>query len=151
MHSHLNYLSAVWGNLAKKKYVKPLQILQNKAIKHIFLWNYRTPTYCVYAKSKILSFENLKKFNLLKFIYKTKHGLTKSNISPKLNREIHRYQTRNATLYHIDPVRTNFGKYAIINEAIHLFDSLPSNIREKLDYKIYKNVLKTYLLPLQES
>lgn len=150
IHSHLTYLNAIWGTAAKK-YINPLQILQNKAIKHVYSWHFRTPTKYVYANCNILSFQNLKRFNLLKFIYKLKNGLIKSQIAPKLNNEIHNYQTRTSLLYHIDPIRTNFGKFAVLNEAIHLFNSIPKIIREEPQFNRYKILLKNYFLEEQKS
>ena len=150
IHSNLNYLNVIWGN-ANKGTINSIKILQNKAVKHVLNYHWLTPTKKIYAESGILNFINLKKCNLAKFMYKLKNNLIKSEVTPKLNSEIHNYSTRHATLYHIDPIRTNFGKFATLREAIHLYNSLPEYLKQSQNYYIFNKNIKNYYLLSQQA
>lgn len=148
IHTHLSYLNTVWGNTTQKE-LKSIQILQNRAIKHVYNFNFLKPTTEVYSESKILNFVNLKKCNLAKFMYKITNNLIKTEITPKLNQEIHNYSTRFAANYHIDHIRTNFGKYAVLREAIYIFNSLSTELKAVPHYDSFKLRVKKYFIDLQ--
>jgi hypothetical protein len=132
-------------------YTQPILTLQNKAIKHTFILHYLTPTKTVYSTADILSFQNIKKYKLLKFIYKVKNNLIKADVIPKLNSEIHNYQTRSASNFHINSIRTNFGKFAVLREAIHLFNELPAHVKDVDNFLSFKSQIKSNLINSQNT
>ena len=83
------------------------------------------------------------------FLYKTQNNLIKTEIVPKLNSEIHSYMTRNANKYHIDPFQTKFGKFAILREAIHVYNEIPSDIKKSPNLSMFKNKITNYFINLQ--
>jgi hypothetical protein len=150
IQSHLNYLNIIWG-AAAKVHVKCIKILQNYAIKNIFNLSFYEPTANIYKISKFLNFESLRFVNLAKFIYKLQHGLIKSDLSLTLNREVHAYSTRISNLFRIDYARTNFGKFAVLREAIHVYNSIPNNLKATLAISNFKTNIKFHFLQMQNQ
>ena len=150
IHSHLNYLNCIWGG-ANKKNIQTVKVLQNKAIKHVYNLHYRTSTQIIYHIANVLQFENLKKCNLIIFMYKLYNKLIKSEATPRLNSEIHNYCTRTANTFHIDSNRTNFGKFAILHEAIHLYNSIPNVYKSIQDLENFKLKIKEHYLKIQNE
>ena len=51
---YIDYLIEIWGTAAKT-YIDPIQRVQNKLIKALFNYKFRTPTETVYEESKIMN------------------------------------------------------------------------------------------------
>jgi hypothetical protein len=150
VQSHLNYLNIIWGSAAKT-HIKCIKVLQNYAIKNIYNLNFWEPTTNIYKIANLPSLDTLRYINLAKFLYKLENNLIKSDLSLTLNNEIHNYATRISNIYRIDYARTNFGKYAILREAIHLYNSVPNNLKIANSLIAFKIKIKNYFLTLQNN
>lgn len=150
IQSHLNYLNIIWGSAAKV-HIKCLKVLQNYAIKSIFKLHYLESTTNIYKISNFPNFDSMRQINLIKFIYKLENGLIKSDLSLVLNSEIHNYATRISNAYRIDYARTNFGKFAILREAIHLYNTIPNEIKIITPFYKFKTNIKSYFLSIQNN
>ena len=89
--------------------------------------------------------------NLAIILYKLQNNLIKSDLSLTLNSEIHSYSTRISNSFRIDYARTNFGKFAVLQEAIQLYNSTPENIKSIDKLCNFKKCIKLYFLCLQNS
>ena len=67
----------------------------------------------------------------------------------KLNNEVHNYSTRSANKFHVDPYQTNFGKFGVLREAVHCFNTLEPNIQQSPNLDTFKNRIHDYLLAKQ--
>ena len=128
IHSNIIYLNAIWGN-THMYLVKSIEMLQNRALKSVFDLPNIMPSITMYQTVKILNFRNMKFKNLCIFLYKLNNKLIKSNVDIKLNKEVHNYSTRSANRFHVDPYQTNFGKFGVLREAVHCFNTLEPNIQ----------------------
>ena len=150
IQSHLNYINIIWGS-APKIHIKCIKVLQNYAIKHVYKLNYLEPTSNVYRISKLPNFDTLRKINLAKFLFKLQNNLIKSDLSLTLNSEIHSYSTRISNSFRVDYARTNFGKFAVLREAIHLYNTIPNEIKLTTQFLVFKKFIKMYLLSIQNE
>ena len=150
IQSHLNYLNIVWG-AAAKTHLKCIKVLQNYAIKNICKLSYFEPTSNIYKIAKLPNFETIRKINLGKFLYKLHNNLIKSDLSLTLNSEVHSYSTRMSNSFRIDFARTNFGKFAVLQEAIQLYNLIPENIKTVENFCNFKKQIKLYFLSLQNN
>ena len=105
----------------------------------------------IYAETKILNMSNLNENNLCIFMYQLQNNLVKGHFVPHLNREIHSYNTRVADKIHIDFSRTNMGKFASLRKSIHLYNSIPTVIKNSNTITIFKKRLKEYYIEAQIS
>jgi len=84
-HSHLNYGCILWGD-AHKKLLKPIIILQKKAIRAIRNSKYNEPSSGLFHKSKILKFKDLYKLQTVQFMHSIYHRIMPHLISNKFER-----------------------------------------------------------------
>ena len=150
IQSHLNYINIIWGSTSQT-HINCIKVLQNFAIKHIYKLNYLEPTVNVYKKSKLPNFDTLRKINLVIFLYKLKNNLIKSDLSLTLNSEIHSYSTRISNSFRVDYARTNFGKFAVLREAIHLYNTIPNDLKNLPQLHTFKTCTKMYFLSIQNG
>lgn len=73
------YCIEVWGNTYQIN-IKPLSILQKRAIRIIHKVNYREHTSKLFAKSRILKLEDLVKFQTLIILFKARHKMLPEKI-----------------------------------------------------------------------
>jgi hypothetical protein len=77
--------------------------------------------------------------------------MIKSDLCLTLNREVHAYSTRISNAYRIDFARTNFGKFAVLREAIHLYNTIPIEIKSARTINNFKTHIKKYFLQIQNQ
>ena len=109
------------------------------------------PTINIYRISNLPNFDTIRKTNLSIFMYKLKHNMIKSDLTLTLNSEVHSYSTRISSSYRIDLVRTNFGKFAILQEAIHIFNGIPQNLKLTNNLLDFKKSIKMYFMSQQNT
>ena len=68
MYPYIDYGIMLWG-AAAKSLIKPLEVLQKKAIRNIMGTNYKTPTLPLFKELRILSFQDVFNLNMCKFMY----------------------------------------------------------------------------------
>lgn len=150
VNSHLNYLVGIWGN-AYETALNPIKTIQCKALKMIHNIDYYTTRTEVFTMTQVLNLNNLNYKNLCVFLYKVQNNLIKNELNITLNSDIHSHNTRYANNYHIDFTRTNLGKFSILIKAIHLFNNLPTYIKDSLSIIEFKKKIKIYLLSIQNE
>jgi hypothetical protein len=148
IHSHLNYLCPVWGN-TYACHLKPLKVLQNKAIKIIHNYEWRKNTKEIYAKSGILCFDNIVEKNLAIYMYQIKNKLIKNNIEITINNQLHSYPTSSSLNIHSNAVRTNMGHQSTLNRATIVWNKLPRPIKEINNLNSFKSAINEHLLGKQ--
>lgn len=149
-HSHLCYIPFTWG-LATESNIKPLQILQNRALKHVFHLPVLFSTLDLFSgpAKGILPIKGIVAQLTLNFIHKSVTKKIRSNIkfeinynNTKQNGEISRTRGK--------PPKTSFGKRDILNFAPIVFNKLPKEVRNSR-FGIFRIKLKKILetLPSQ--
>jgi Reverse transcriptase (RNA-dependent DNA polymerase) len=148
IHSHLNYLIAVWGN-AYKSHLLPLKTIQNKAIKIIYNFEWRKHTVDIYAQTGILNLSNLKIKNQSIILHQHEHNLIKTNITTRKINQTHSHNLRNASHYVIDPFRTHVGKSEPLRNAAITYNNLPQSLKSIVNLNTFKSHLKLHLIKQQ--
>lgn len=145
--SHLDYLIELWGNAADV-HINKLQRTQNKVLKVLFQYEYKTPTIQLYRETKQLNIKQLYIYNTCVLIYKIIHKMIHSQLIFTKNRDHVKYNmlTRNANKLHTIHPRTNLGKTTILYEGVKLYNNLPNNIIDIEIIAIFKKELKKHII-----
>ena len=149
LKSHLDYGSALFTTPTKST-IKPIILLQKKAIRLVCGVGYRDNTGPLFLKEKLLTYDKILIFNRCRFMFDFKHNLLPSFFlnTWKRNDDVHRYEVRNSTDYFI----SNVSKPYLKNHPLFIFpvtwNSLPTNLKECLSRKVFSNQLHSYLLEL---
>ncbi len=129
--------------------LKPIRVLQKSCIRIIAKTsNNRAHTTPLFKQYRILPYNELMTYNICKFMFKYKHGLAPEvfNDCWQFNHNIHNYPTRNN---HDFSTRTNINQF-IMNTPLfkfpRIFNSLPANIKNILNEKLFQRKLFNYLL-----
>jgi hypothetical protein len=62
------------------------------------------------------------------------------------NKDIHNYNTRNASLLHKKCNKTNYEKHTLANKGIDVWNNLSSQYKEIRSFPIFKSTIKKYFL-----
>lgn len=134
IHSHLQYLSIIWGSAAKT-ILRPLQIIQTKALKIVYNYPRLTPTISVFSNANILPIRFLYEYNLLNHVF---------NSASRIKSPI--YSTRYANDGQLCTTRTDYGRMASTFHGHLLFNKLPKDIKNLCSFYQFKQQLKKLLL-----
>lgn len=120
INSKISYGIEIWGD-AYKSHIKPIQTMQNRAIRHITFTNYRESVAPEYTKLKVRNITSLYKYKLSTF----SHMMVK-----KYPANFH-FGTTSRNNYNIKlpPIHNNYGLHSIIVNIIKSYNTLPVNIK----------------------
>ena len=131
LKSNLEYGSALFTT-ASKTTIKPIEILQKKAVRIICAAGYRDHTAILFKDEKILRFDDLMKFNVCKFMFDFKN-----NLSPNIfagtwarNDEIHNYPVRNREDFYIRNINKQYLKQFPLFKFPVIWNTLPTHLKE---------------------
>ena len=144
---HLYYGITVWGN-AHETYINRLQVLQKRAIRIISHASFLAHTQPLFSSLKILRLNDMYKYQAAIFMYLcTKQLLPQSLLELfSFNNQVHNYNTRSASNFHIPLSRTSFYQRSIIYNGPILWNSLPCAIRNTKSLNTFKRSYKKNLL-----
>ena len=144
IYPYLLYCLEVWGN-ALDSHIKPLCVLQNKAIRIINFSHYKASSDPIYITLDILPLQKLVTHRIALMMYKYSHGMLPQMIQDLYvtNNAVHHYSTRQSNLLHVPlGVHTNIFLY----KSILIWNKL-SNLGISFDIPIsrFKNTTKDLL------
>lgn len=149
IYSKLQYGIMHWGNKSVYAYnINRTLALMDKVVCAVCKTKYTRNTDPLFAKSKILKFDDIVKLEMLKFMY----NYSKNNLPSPLmnlfneNRDYHDYNTRHAA----DP-RSESYRYKIANESFLskgpvYWSKLPPNVTSSANSNIFSRRLKKFLI-----
>lgn len=143
--SHLSYLIEIWGSTAKTRLDK-LQVLQNKIIKMLFNFKFRTSTKKIYRETKLMSIKQLYNYSTCIFIRKTINKNVHTELQFKSSKKLGRPCTRRASLIVLPKTRTKFGQTAITYDGARLYNKIPSDIKNIDSFDVFKKRLYHYII-----
>lgn len=151
LRSALDYGSALFTT-ASKSTIKPITILQKKAIRIICGEGYRAHTASLFKDEKLLRFEDIMFFNACRFMFDYKNGgLPKIFDGTWLrNDQVHNYPLRNASDFYIENVNKPFLKQFPLYQFPILWNSLPDNLKQINSRKLFAKELYAHLIDLIE-
>lgn len=142
---HLLYLIEIWGSAAKTRLEK-LQVLQNKIIKILFNYNFRTETAKIYRETKLMNIKQLYIYNTCIFIRKTIKNKIHTEIKFIKRKKVGRPCTRRASFIVLPNARTRYGQTSVTYEGASLFNKIPSQIKNIDSYYVFKKKLAKHIV-----
>ena len=136
IYPYLIYCNLIWGSTFQT-HLKPLEILQKKAIRNKNRAPYDSHTNQLFIRNKLLKLKDINLFYQSIHVYKSY-----SNFSPLL----HPYATRNSSNLNPTFQRTVGTQRSLSYSAPSVWNRLPAHIREAPSLAIFKRMLKTYLI-----
>ena len=144
IYSNLQYLTIIWGSAASC-FIKPLQVLENRAIKNILNLPKLYHTYDLYTNNnlRILPIRGIYQYQLSVHIYQCLHNLIHHTIIFNLiNRT---YHIRNQNVLVSCSIKSNFGRSRLEFIGVNLFNIIPIMIRNS-PFPKFKKLVKSWLL-----
>lgn len=149
VHSHLAYMSPIWGQSATEYLLNTIQVIQNNAIRSIFRKEYYAfglSTNQIRTKFNILNVRQISKYETAILAYKINKKIIKTNIETIQMSSRHNYNTRNSNQLYQQSFRTKTGKYLISRLIAVEFNMLPTDLQSLPSLNQFKNKLKKYIL-----
>lgn len=144
VHSHISYVIPSWGSCAAT-HLRPLQVLQNRALKLVFGLPRLTSSVSLYTTHarKILPVKGLHIFSTLKYVKESMTGSTLSNVNfTPVQQE--RLRPRNALLQPRSNTKRNKQRISI--NGCLFFNRLPLELRTLTTLRKFVIQLKEFLL-----
>lgn len=149
IHSHLSYLSPIWGHSATDNQINALQVSQNNAIRSIFRDQYyahRLSTSEIRNAHGFFNVRQIIKYDTATLAYKIERRLIKTDLIMNFIADRHNYNTRSARNIYQNSFRSNAGKYSTSRMIAVEYNSLPTSIKNNASLNLFKKMLKTYIL-----
>ena len=150
LYSFMIYGIEVWGN-TYISYLKPLIILQKKAIRIMTFKDPRSSSEPIFKSLSLLKFIDIVKCQTLRFVFQCKNNRTlpvfDNYFIPLEN--IHLYNTRQVTHNNIFVSKVNteqYGKMSIKYRGTIWWNTLPTTIKSSGTLYSFKSKLKQYIL-----
>ncbi|KAL0851343.1 hypothetical protein ABMA28_007163 [Loxostege sticticalis] len=143
---HIDYLIEIWGT-ANKTNLNVLQISQNKLIKSLFNYDFRTSTHKIYEDTKIMTIKQTYKYYTCILIHKILNKQIHTVLSFRKKHEIqYSMKLRNANHLISRTPRTNYGRKNIEYEGVKMYNKLPIEIKNATSTASFKKKLKSHIL-----
>jgi len=138
VHSHLGYLSHVWG-YCNDGDLQRLVVIQKRSIKILFKLHPSTPSVDGYSSLKIVPVNKLIKIKSALHLVKN-FSSPCSDLSALMGVDIHNYLTRNRHMLQVPeiPLSATYGTNIILNQAVFCYKKIPLNIRNESELTIKK-------------
>ena len=143
VHPHINYGLLVWGNATKSN----LKVIVNKLDKAIRLMTYKKkniPVEPLYDKLKILNFDDLRMFTIGNFMWKLTNNETPKTIKNNFTLRHKVYGDHNYK-YYLPLANTEILKRNIRYQGPLVWNSIPSDIKMKMNIQCFKNSFRKFL------
>ena len=143
---YFQYCNIAWGNTYPTN-LKKLTVLQKKAIRRISHSSPRARTSPLFTKLNLLNLECINNYQQCVFMYKYMYNSLPSSFNNlfNLNRNLHRYNTRSCSNFHLPKHRTTSYHHNIRFSGPINWNNLPSNLKEAKTLHSFKRKLKSYL------
>lgn len=147
IYPYITYGIEVWGT-ASDNNIKPIIILQKRAVRLITSSHYREHTKPIFKSLKLLSFPDVYEFSVAKLMFKIMKGIAPSVLNDMFttNINIHQHLTRQSHKLHIPVARTNLMKRTFRHRGVFIWNSMMEKINAECSFTSYKKRLKSYLL-----
>lgn len=149
LRSALDYGSALFTT-ASMTTMKPIIILQKKAIRLVCGAGYRDHTAPLFKREKLLRFEDIKTFNICRFMHDYRHDRLPEIFRNEWlrNNQIHNYPVRNQDDFFIPVCNKNYLKLHPYFHFPKIWNLLPANLKLIDSRNIFKKELYDYLIDL---
>ena len=145
IYPYLQYCNLIWG-MAGSVLTNKLQVTQNRAIRLLFEYDYRTPLRTIYNDLPLLKVSNIHKLEMGKLFFSQIH------INNSLGIEIfsHSYHTRQQFSVRLHRISSDLSRRFVIFAGGFYWNSLPSELILSPSLICFKKKLKQFLLNSQK-
>ena len=147
IYSYINYCNIVWGS-AYECHLKPLIVLQKKAVRLITNANFRDNSAPIFFNLKLLPISRIYHLNCLQFLFKVLHNDSFPYLNYRIvyNYSTHNHITRNR--YKLKPIRERLElcKNSYLSQSVSLWNNLDDNIKESKSLHNFKLKVKQSLM-----
>lgn len=143
IHSRLSYLTVLWAS-ARPIYRRPLEIIQNRALKRAMKKNNRTNTVELYQSAAVLPLRGIRDVQLGECVFEHLNGTNNEQTSIEFSFPSHTFPRRAQPLLRIPRVRRFFGTSSINFRGASLYNKLIQN-SVQLNANVNKSKLKSEL------
>ena len=147
VNPYYEYGNIVWA-VNNSVSLQKLFITQKKAIRIISNAKWREHTHPIFRSLHILKIDEIHKLQVACFMFRVCKGFVPSYFSSIFcfNADVHHYNTRHASDYHITVHRTTLLKYTIRIAGPLIWNSIDYNIRSSNNISSFRSRLKRLLL-----
>lgn len=144
VHSHLSYLTLLWAS-ARRANRRPLEVLQNRAVKKCQKMKMRHNTADAYKQARILPLRGIANMQLLECVAAaTRRDRDHSRLSFEF--PITTRPRRGPKLLRIPKVKGGYGLASLNFRGATLYNKIPSDTRNNINKPQYKKYIKEYLM-----
>lgn len=143
IYSNLTYCNTIWG-AASKEALRPLEVVQKRAIRIIDGLCKREHTNASFYKYNLLKLHDINIFSCSNFIFKCLNGLAINIFF--LNQINRRYPTRNNNTLIVPFVSSSQSQTNVKFYGPKFYNELPCDVRSKTTLYSFKNSLKQFLV-----
>ena len=136
IYPYLIYCNLVWGNTFES-HLKPLQVLQKKALRVINSLPYNSHTNDSFHSNQILKLKDINTYFQSIYMYKS----DRDSFLPS-----HSYNTRNRSNLNPTFQRLTTTQRSLSHSAPAVWNGLPDDLKMSESLPIFKRNLKTYLI-----
>lgn len=147
-HARLTYGIISWIS-SYRTTIQPLQVLQNKAIKHLFQHNQLESTKLIHNKENILTLVNYANMIMAIHIHNILKNQIRTNTTIYRNCSIHSHNTRNAVQLNTGPTNTTRYQQSTLQKSIQIYNYLPDELKT-YNKNRFKTEVKQFFLTQQQ-
>lgn len=146
VYPHFTYCLSVWGNTCKT-YLKPLVLLQDRAIRLISGVKKGHDMSILFEKYKLLPFHKIYMYSVQCFNFKFHHSILPEifNTFFKRNSDVHQRNTKSKDLLHVPICRSEPRSISISFSGVRCYNYFYSRVNLGSTLNQYKINLKIYL------
>ena len=142
---YLTYCVEVWGN-TYKTIIKPIYMLQKKAIWIVNQSDYLSPTNPLFIQTKTLKLEDLVDFNTAKIMYKAHNNILPPSMQELFKARESRYALRGTCIFKKGSANTNTKGRCISVKGVNLWNNLDKELKMCTTITKFKRMYKNKLL-----
>jgi hypothetical protein len=144
---YLSYCNISWGSNYPSR-LKPLIILQKRAIRLICGVHWRSSSAPLYLSHMLLSLLNINKFQICLFMHRYHQRLLPHTFNNYFTTgsKLHDHATRHASCYRSEYARLKIKQFSIKYLGPKIWNGLPVHISTLKSTSLFKNRLKKFLI-----
>ena len=143
VYSRVQYGIEMYGT-CRKTLLDRVQVIQNKLLKVLYQKDYRTGTNELHKELNLLKVDDIYKYLVLQFVYKTVNRLNIDHFSGyfRFREEAHGYNLRNKNYIVKKRVKTNYGKTTTQFNGATLWNEINSEIKAISSMNAFKRAIR---------
>ena len=147
VYPYLDYCIEIFGS-AKSSIIEPLCRMQRKAIRLITNSHYRADTAPLFERCKILTLPEIHVFKTALFMYRIHHDIAPVSFNNMFvrNSQIHNYDTRSRSKYHVPAFKLDTMKLTIRVKGVYIWNFVNDNVDAFCSLASFKISLRKFLL-----